>query len=97
MPKEAAALTVTVRWGDYTQREIEGKDGKPMSVWQRQPREATVEMPLTGADDPVTPDVPGSAGLQLHVLRRPIPPDERGAHRTPGAGAVNPHRHQPRQ
>ncbi|MCH7475704.1 MAG: helicase, partial [Gemmatimonadetes bacterium] len=72
VPKEARALTVTVRWGDYTQAEIEGKDGKPLSVWQRQPREEPVPVPLTGADDPVMPDVPGSRGLQLHVVERLI-------------------------
>src|SRR5437867_9391945 len=33
VPREARDLTVTVRWGDYTQAEIEGADGKPVSVW----------------------------------------------------------------
>ena len=49
VPKETRALTVTVRWGDYAQAEIEGTDGKPLSVWQRQPREETVPVALTGA------------------------------------------------
>src|SRR6202011_1711663 len=47
-PKAARALTVTVRWGDYVQAEIEGGDGKPVSIWQRQPREATVPVALAG-------------------------------------------------
>ncbi|MCH7810856.1 MAG: helicase, partial [Chloroflexi bacterium] len=72
VPKETGALTVTVRWGDYTLAEIEGKDDKPLSVWQRQPREEPVSVPLTGADDPVMPDVPDSRGLQLHVVERLI-------------------------
>src|SRR5207247_8076582 len=55
-PKEARALTVTVRWGDYVQAEIEGADGKPVSVWQRQSREVTVSVALTGAVDPVVHD-----------------------------------------
>ena len=46
--KEARTLTVIVRWGDYVQTEIEGKDGKPVSVWQRQPRDVTVEVALSG-------------------------------------------------
>ena len=34
VPQETRALTLTVRWGDYAQTEIEGPDGKPLSVWQ---------------------------------------------------------------
>ena len=81
VPKETRALTVTVRWGDYAQTEIEGPDGKPLSVWQRHPREATVAVPLTGAADPVVHDVPDSGGLQLHVVERPISAEDLdGAH-----------------
>ena len=71
VPKETRALTVTVRWGDYEQAEIEGADGKPLSVWQRHPREATVPVALTGASDPVVHDVP--------ELRRPPAPRRRAA------------------
>ena len=39
VPKETRALALLVRWGDYAQAEIEGTDGKPVSVWQRRPRE----------------------------------------------------------
>ena len=70
--KETRALAVTVRWGDYEQAEIDGEDGKPVSVWQRHPREATVAVRLTGAGDPALLTVPDSAGLQLHVVERPI-------------------------
>ncbi len=48
VPKEARGITVIVRWGDYTPTEIEGADGKPVPVWQRQPREETVAVALTG-------------------------------------------------
>ena len=67
--KDVAALAVTVRWGDYTQAEAIGADGKPMSVWQRQPNEQTVQAPLSQTGDY---DVPDSRGLKLHVVERPI-------------------------
>ena len=71
VPKEARALTVTVRWGDYTPAEIEGEDGKPVSVWQRQPREATVAVALTGRQRP--------GGARRARLRRPPAPRRRAA------------------
>ena len=72
VPKEAHSLTATVRWGDYVQAQIEGEDGKLVPVWQRQPREVAVPVTFTGAKDPVIHNVPGSGGLQLHVVERPI-------------------------
>jgi hypothetical protein len=72
VPKQTRALTVTVRWGDYAQTEIEGPDGKLLSVWQRHPRDATLSAALTGATDPVVHNVPDSGGLQLHVVERLI-------------------------
>ena len=72
VPKEAQALTVTVRWGDYAEAEVEEKDGKAISVWLRTPREETVAVPLRAVRDPVVHDVSGSGGLQLHILERHI-------------------------
>ena len=72
VPKEARSITVIVRWGDYTPAEIEGADGKPVSVWQRQAREEMVAVALTGSNDPVVHDVPASGGLQLHIVERLI-------------------------
>jgi hypothetical protein len=72
VPSDAATLTVTVRWGDYGQTEIEGTDGKPMSVWQRRPREEDVALPIAGSSEPLVRDVPDSGGLQLHVVERLI-------------------------
>lgn len=66
------ALTVTVRWGDYTDSEVDGDDGKPEAVWQRHPREASVVVPLQKASAPTVLDVPSSEGLQLHVVERAI-------------------------
>jgi hypothetical protein len=88
-PKAAGALTVTVRWGDYTQAEIEGGDGKPVSIWQRHPREATVLIALTGVSDPVLYDVPGSVGLQLHVVERLISAEDLEEHIPQGTRSVS--------
>lgn len=76
VPGAARALEVTVRWGDYAQAEIQGQDGKAVSVWQRAPREVTVSLALEGKSEPVVRDVPGSGGLQLHLVERPIAGEE---------------------
>ena len=65
-------LAVTVRWGDYAPAEIEEAGGGKTSVWQRTAHEAPLSVPLGGDADPVVRDVPGSGGLQLHVVERPI-------------------------
>ena len=65
-------LAVTVRWGDYALAEIEEAGGGKMSVWRRTPHEAVLPVPLGGDAEPVVRDVPGSCGLQLHVVERPI-------------------------
>ena len=73
VPKETRVLTVLVRWGDYVHSEIEDADGKPMSVWQRKPREETVTVALAGASRDILPhNVPHSSGLQLEVVERLI-------------------------
>ena len=54
--READALTVIVRWGDYERAEAEdtdgkeGTDGKSVSVWQRRPNERTLRAPLRRPD-----------------------------------------------
>ena len=83
------SLTVRVRWGDYAQAEIEGLDGKPLSVWQRHPREAAVAVPLRGASEPVVHDVPASHGLQLHVVERTIAARDLERHLEPGTRSVS--------
>ena len=89
VPEATRVLTVTVRWGDYEQTEIEGQDGKPMSVWQRYPREAKVPLRSTGAHDPVAHDVPESSGLQLHVVERPISAADLHGHIPKGTRSVS--------
>ena len=86
---DAATLTVTVRWGDYGQTEIEGADGKPMSVWQRRPREEDVALTIAGAPGPLVRDVPDSGGLQLHVVERLISAEDLAEHIQMGTRSVS--------
>ena len=89
VPKEARGITVIVRWGEYTPTEIEGADGKPVSIWQRQPREETIPVALTGATDPVVHDVPSSGGLQLHIVERLISTEDLDGHIPQGTRSVS--------
>jgi hypothetical protein len=89
VPKRTRALTVTVRWGDYEKAEIEGLDGKPVSVWQRHPREATLSVTLSGASEPVVHDVPDSGGLQLHIVEQLISAQDLEGHLPQGTRSVS--------
>ena len=62
-------LDVTVRWGDYTPGEVEGADGKRVAVWQRSAEERTLSVSVS---DLSNHDVPGSGGLRLHMVSRPV-------------------------
>src|SRR5439155_24344907 len=88
-PKEARALEVTVRWGDYAPAEIEGADGKRLPVWQRRPRETTVPVALKEARDPAVHDVPGSDGLQLHIVERHVAAEDLAQHIPKGTRSVS--------
>ncbi len=73
----AKGVEVEVRWGDYEKTEILGEEeGKPVSAWQRRPREATVAVQLSGRAKPQVLDVPESGGLQLHVVERVVVAEE---------------------
>ena len=89
VPNEASALTVIARWGDYALAEVEDADGKTVGVWQREPREATVPVALTGTVDPVVHDVPDSGGLQLHVIERVISAEDFEEHIPAGTRSVS--------
>ena len=70
---EVRALTVTVRWGDYVLVERQPDEGDAVTVWQRTPREAEVTVPLgEPLGELVVHEIPGSAGLELHTLERPV-------------------------
>jgi hypothetical protein len=89
VPKEAQRITVVVRWGDYMPMEIDGADGKPMSIWQRTQREITVPVTFTGAKDPVVQRVPDSEGLQLLVVEKLISAQDLEEHIPPGTRSVS--------
>ncbi|NWG14816.1 MAG: helicase, partial [Acidobacteria bacterium] len=87
---ETRKLEVRVRWGDYQQTEVTGEDGKPVSVWQRNPREKTVIAALGRAGaDPVVRDVPDSGGLQLSLVERQITAEELRNRIPPGTRSVS--------
>ena len=71
VPAACRELAVTVRWGDYAPAEIENAGSGKTPVWRRTPREEPLLVPL-GVDAGPVRDVPGSDGLQLHVVERPI-------------------------
>ena len=48
---DVEALDVTARWGDYVLAEHAGEDGEKVSVWQREPNEATLRLE-TGEEGP---------------------------------------------
>jgi helicase-like protein len=72
VPAKARELEVRVSWGDYTPRETEGEEGKTIPVWQRRAREEVLSLPLPDVEEPDTHDVPGSQGLQLHLVARAV-------------------------
>jgi hypothetical protein len=88
VPNETRSLAVDVRWGDYEQTESDGADGKPLSIWQRHPREAAVAVALTGRTDRTVHNVPGSDGLQLDVVERLISAQDLEGHLPRGTRSV---------
>ena len=62
-------LDVAVRWGDYELGEVEGSDGRPVSVWQRRSEERTVSVVATPQSHY---EIPESGGLRLHVVSRAV-------------------------
>lgn len=68
----ATTLTVIVRWGDYALIDVPGDDGKPEQVWQRTPREATISVAIASSEKPLARGVPGSSGLELHIVEQEI-------------------------
>ena len=74
--QESQFLTVTIRWGDYVYEQDAGttEEGKSFDVWAREPHE--VEMHVRMAGNANRPEVvPGSRGLELHLVNRRIATD----------------------
>ncbi|HAK94224.1 MAG TPA: helicase [Planctomycetes bacterium] len=92
VPASARMLAAIVRWGDYEETEIESADGKAIAVWQRRPREAELKVAIENARKPdvhSVHDVPGSAGLQLHVVERLISAEELAEHIGRGTRSIS--------
>jgi len=89
LAREAASLDVFVRWGDYSQAEVQDSNGKAVAVWQRHRREQRVPVPVSNGSEPVVHDVPESGGLQLHVLVQAISSSEIEAHIPQGTRSVS--------
>lgn len=67
-------LSVTVHWGDYRWQKPE--DGKGAGAWRRTPRQQVLDLELPAAmKAPKEKDVPGSEGLCISWLVRPVPTD----------------------
>ena len=89
VPPDARAVQVTVTWGDY--RRATGRDwaGKEIEAWAREPRAETVEVELGSGGPHRTRSVPGSGGLVLHTVERPIPTEGLGGQISAGTRAVS--------
>lgn len=74
----AKSLSVTVSWGDYargsyTYTNRDGEQEEITDLWQRAPREQTVDVPLGfGGGHSRVLAVAASGGLELHVLERAV-------------------------
>jgi len=68
----ATGLAVHVHWGEYTWTEATDEKGQPAPYWQRRPRAETVTAALSGTSGERDVVVPGSGGLVLHVVERPL-------------------------
>ena len=89
VPTDARTISATVRWGDYDQAEIDGPEGKPISVWRRHPRECAIAVQLRCASDPVLYDLIGSDGLQLHVVERAVSAEDLAEHLPRGTRSIS--------
>jgi len=72
VPAEVDALAVTASWGQYRQTPSEvhlTEQGRPRTVWRREPVSGTVEVDLGQADATLLP-VPSEEGVELRVAVR---------------------------
>ena len=64
-------------------------EGTASTRWQRRAREETVPVTLAAADDPYQEPVPGSGGLILHVVARPVSATTFAGRIPPGTRSVS--------
>ncbi len=87
--KGAEALSVRVTWGDYEPAEIQVKEEKNISVWQRRPQERSIDIPLNQSDLPVKKKIPDSGGLMIFVVERLITGEGLSDHIPEGTRSVS--------
>jgi len=86
VPSDVDALAVTASWGQYRQAPSEvhlTEQGRPRTVWRREPVAGTVEVDLRQADVMLFP-VPSEEGVELRVAVR-----DRGRIRVVDVALVN--------
>jgi len=73
MSRVASALSIVVRWGDYSITEFVQEDGKTIQAWQREPREDVLSVGLPKGESVIDPvAIQGSGGLYLEIVARPV-------------------------
>ena len=86
---EASAIRVRATWGDYRRAKGRTAAGEEVDAWAREPRDETVEIRLGGGRAARRHPVPGSGGLVLHTVERPIPTERLGGRISAGTRAVS--------
>ena len=89
VPAGCSALEVVVGWGDYDRAKVPGRDGETADVWQRTPRQETVQVALAGGSTAQDLTVRGSGGLQLHVVDRVVDAPELASEIPAGTRSVS--------
>ena len=79
---ETLRLDVWVTWGDRTR--VDGQ-----RVWMRDPREATLSIPIPGDDGTDDIDIPASDGLEIHYVTRSVSGDDGARDRTVSTVLLN--------
>ena len=74
---------------DTADRAVVKSEGKASTRWQRTGREERVPVTLAAADDPYQEPVPGSRGMILHVVARPVSATTFAGRIPPGTRSVS--------
>jgi hypothetical protein len=88
---ETRDLKVSVRWGDYKRDENSTEEGASSTTWTRIQREeqVDVQLPSTLDGQPLTYDVPNSAGLTIVVSGKQLTTNAFEDHLVPGTKSVS--------
>lgn len=81
---ETRRLDVWVTWGHHDRTRVDGQ-----RVWMRDPREATLPIPIPEGDDPDEIETPDSDGAEIHYVTRSVSGDDGARDRTVSMFLVN--------